>query len=938
MGTHDIWPLWFRQLSVQQDYFWFLSLLGWGIAATLWWWHPRRATTWIWLPWVAGVGVLGAMIQFGIYNQPFDFFHSRLIPGTIENYKPALIEPHVLGDWLHGGLLAAMGAGWGWRAAVQAGAPRWRWVAVVLAGAAASWHLASEAGAGDVLAAWALVTAAALGWRIRGDRRALLALLAAATVPVFATVGPLALLLGEAQRMEPPNPMGLTAALVHTVVAAATVLALLGGVLGSKSLVAGLYLWREWRRPLLFALVWLVVGLGFAHQTGRDNRRELHENRLRTAAARAALFDREVLKLFEQPLPRIEGVEWATRGELLRLPPDSVELTRQITRVLNREQRATPYMKAAHLVVVKEGWLIAVASSRPTQGRETMELLRRATPQDQADWDAARNVIEASPVPEIGQPYFCRAAITAEDERMLGWLEFEQVEFFQSLERKWRSGPLTVTALGLILGATLLFQRRAARDREAALRAAAVHAESNRMKSVFLATVSHELRTPLQSVLGYSDLLRQRLAGDAQAEQWLGAVQQHGELMTRLVNDLIDLGSVEAGTFRLAPRVENPGALAQQVVEGLRHRAEAKGLALTCAIAPGVPAQVLLDGTRWRQVVFNLVGNAVKFTDTGSVAVALTAELLAPAEWRLELRVTDTGPGIPAEARPQLFTAFTRLAHTAHKEGAGLGLALSAAFCRAMGGVLTVRSDGRSGTEFRATVRLSAGHADALPIATKAAAGLAQRHVLVVDDNPLVRELFATILRASDARCTVASNDAEACAALRDGSIDTVILDIALPGESGIELAPKLRAMRAGLHIVGASAHAGAEERSAALAAGMDDFLTKPVAREELLAALALPAAPETTTSLWREALATQFCEELPAVTQRVEQAMRAGEWRQMRAAAHYLANSAAAVGDDELLAACDALAGAAEQQNTTAAQRSWAQCAAELARWRKLT
>lgn len=936
MVFHEIWPLWFQQLSVHQDYFWFLTLLGWGIAVTLWWWHPQRATVWAWVPWVAGVGVLGAMVQFGIYIQPFDFFHSRLVPGTIGNYTAALIEPQVLGDWLHGLFWAAMAAGWGWSAAARFGSRFWRWASIALAGAAVSLHVAREHGAGEVFAGLALVAALGLAWKMRGERLGRLALLAAATLPLFSTVGPLAVLLDEGQRSSPPNPMGLAAPLVQSLVAGVTIGSLLGGVLGSRSVVSSLQTWREWRRPLGFALLWLAIGLGFAHQTGRDNRRELHENRLRTAAARAALFDREVLKLFGQPLPRIAGVELAAGGELFHLPPDSVELTREIALVLSREQRATPYMNAAHLVVVKEGWMISVASSRPSSGPDAVRLLRRATPQDLADWAGAKNVIETSLVPEIGQPYRCRAAITAEDERMLGWLEFEQEEFFQSLERKWRSGPLTVTALGLILGATLLFQRRAARDRETALRVAAVETESNRLKSAFLATVSHELRTPLQSVLGYSELLRQRVAGDAQAESWLGAVQQHGELMTRLVNDLIDLGAVEAGTFRLAPRAESPGELLRQVVEGLRHAAEKKQLTLTCVIAPEVPAQVQLDGARWRQVVLNLAGNAVKFTDEGGVQVELTAEKTARGAWRLLLQVADTGPGIPAAAQTQLFKAFSRLEHTAHKEGAGLGLALSAALCRAMGGAITVRSDGQTGTRFFATVEVEPAQVATAPAFATAAASLTKRHVLVVDDNALVRELFAAILRAGGAQCSVAGNGEEACAVLRSAAVDTVILDIGLPGESGIELLPRLRGLRAGLRIVGASAHAGEEERRAALAAGMDTFLTKPVAAAELLAAVALAPA-EPLPSAWREEMALQFRREVPENEQRIRRALAAGEWRHLRAAAHYLANSASVVRDDELLAACDELVRAAEQQQLAEAERGWRRCDAALARWRKV-
>lgn len=1016
MLTSAMESLWLRQLSVHQDYGWFLVLLGWGFALVFWRWHPARREAWPWLPWVAGAGAFGAMVQFAIFSPPFDFFHSRLIPGTIANYRPALIEPQLLGDWLLALLFGAMVAGWGWHAASRQRRPAWRWIAVIAAALAVEVHVESPHWGGTLLALLALVAGAAQR-PLPARPLERLALILAALTPALSTIGPLAAVLQALQRSGPPTPMGLLAATAQVVAAAVALAALAPGVLSRRHGLGWAQRWREARWAVLVALAWLLGGLLFAHVTGRDNRRELHQNRLRVVAARAALLDRELLQLLDEPPPPLHKIEWLAPDEpVAHVSEEAAQVGREISRVLLREHRATPFINGARWLVASEGWLVALASSRPSPAPGTIEVVRRLTPQDAADWAAARNLIEISPVAEIGQPYWCRAALRDPEGRMLGWLEFQQQEFFQSIERKWRAGPLLVTALGLILGATLLFQRRAEREREHALRAAAVESEASRVKSQFLATVSHELRTPLQSLLGYSELLRHRLGADPQARAWLGAVQQHGDLMTRLVNDLIDLGAIEAGTFRLAPRAADAAAITRAAVESLRHRAESKGLALGCAIEGVVPPAVHIDVERFRQVVLNLVGNAVKFTAAGRVDVRLAlapaagepscgdarespfasaaarpaarpvaspAHIASPAASpvpaavdtprggssdeccvlrttgsalergssgelvrntqqtvELVLEVKDTGPGIPAEAQRKLFVPFSRLEATAHHEGAGIGLALAAALCRAMHGGVRVESDGRSGSTFIATVAVpvSAEPVAAAPLAVSAET-LAQRRVLIVDDNALIRDLFVAMLQQAGARCSVAATAESALATARHGDIEAVVLDLSLPGMSGLELALRLRELLPRARIVGASAHAAESERRAALAAGMHAFLAKPVTQAELVAALAgavTSAAGARTGSAapWRVQLEERFRAEAPEAERRVDAAIVAGDWARVRAEAHHLANSAAAVQDRALLAACEHVVRAAEAGDAAAVRARWPEAREALGRW----
>ncbi len=932
MDPSVFWPLWFRQLGVHQDYAWFLVLLAWSFALVFWWWHPERRTTWAWLPWMAGACVAGAAVQFAIFNPPFDFFHSRLIPGKTADFAPELIPVELFGDWVTAIAFAGGIAGWGW---IAAGRRAWSWAALIASGLACLWHIAQPARGAGVFALGALLVGVIWIVRHRPGRGQGALVLAAAAVPLFSTVGPVAALLGELQLAGPPTAMGFAAASYQALVGLVLLAAMGRRVVGAPSRQTA-FVGVRWL--LVGSVLWLVGGLGFAHQTGADNREELQRNRLRITAARASLLDPELLQAIDSPplaLGRLERN--LVEGGLLAVPEETARLSREVSRALHREWRAAPHVMGARLVVVEDGWLLALADSRPTAVPGTVEVLRRATERDLADWREGRNVIEHSPVPEIGAPYFCRAALRSPDGRMLGWLEFEQVEFFQSIARKWRSGPLLVTALGLVLGATLLFQQRATREREAALRAAAVQAEANRLKSEFLAKVSHELRTPLQSLLGYSELLRGRVAAEPQAAAWLDAVRQHGELMTRLVNDLIDLGAVQAGTLRLQPRVAAPGDLLRAAVEGLRPRAAAKGLALHCVVDASVPAAVELDDARLRQVVFNLVGNAVKFTARGEVAVRLGAEPAGAGGVRLVLAVSDTGPGIAPEDRARLFTAFARLEPTAQQEGAGVGLALTAALCAAMGGGIIVESEPGRGSTFTATVVGRTARAEDLPALPAARdANLAGRRVLVVDDNLLVRELFQSVLLAAGAQVSGVATLAEARAALAAEDFAAVVLDVSLPDGSGFALAEELRAAGRSLRVIGASAHAGDAERAQARDAGMNAFLVKPVAPSELVAAVGVPgaSAPARTPLPAPAAIEALFRAEARAKEAELARAVAAGDWRTVRAAAHHLANSASVVRDRALQEACNALVEAAERGAADAVQRHWAECAARLATW----
>lgn len=977
---------WIGRLSVHQDFFWFVSLLAWTLALLVWWRHADRRSQWAWLPAVAGATIASAVIQFGMFSPTLDIFQSRLNPGTVSDFRPAAVDPYRLGDALLGGAFAGLIAAWGWQLAGCLGRPFARWAALAVAVILWSAHLVfPAAGAwGLALAGWPLAAGLFLVLAPRGG--ALVGLGLAALLPAFSTVGPLAVATGMLQRFGPPTPMGLLAGVGQLLVGVVVLASLTRTVLARLSTEQRATLGGDLRWPVVASVALLIFGVSFGVVTGRDNRREILENRLRTTAAHAAVLDPALLA----PLERAEfwAAHVAPADEALHagpLPPDGAGALRQ--RLLE-EVVSTPFLREARIVVLRDGWLIAALSSEP--GRR-VEYLRRAAPEDYRRWKNPLPYYEESPVPEIGYDYYSRAPIVGADGRMLAWFDGVRSEFYLTMERRWRVAPFLFTALGIMLIGFGFGQRRSSREREAALRAAAIAAEANRIKTSFFANVSHELRTPLQSILGYSELLQRDLAGEARPQAQLRALREQGELMTRLVNDLIDLSAAEAGAFQLAPRVVAPVALVVQAVESLRPRAEAKGLALHCAVGAAVPEWVWLDDARVRQLVLNLVSNALKFTERGSVSVSLErvtkadggasrggAARAGPAgadgeEW-LQLAVRDTGPGIPPTQQARLFVPFSRLAQTASKEGSGLGLALSAALCQAMGGALRVESDGFNGSLFVATWRLVRASAPTLAAtpAVVAAAGGRVRRVLIVDDNTLVRELFANFLRGQGAEVATAASRAATLAQLAPaadremrsaGSAspgrwsagaaawDAVLLDLALPDGSGAALVAALRAHSPGARILGVSAHAGQAEREQALAAGMDAFLVKPVALDDLWRAItgggdgAATTAMATTGAAGRAAFATPgsvsaplraaFARELPGKRTELAMAVAALEWERVRGVAHYLRNSALVVQEAALFDACTGLEEAAVARDREALAAWWPRCERALDAWR---
>ncbi|WP_264658708.1 PAS domain S-box protein [Azospirillum canadense] len=425
-------------------------------------------------------------------------------------------------------------------------------------------------------------------------------------------------------------------------------------------------------------------------------------------------------------------------------------------------------------------------------------------------------------------------------------------------------GNLESVGIPLFIGIVRDISER--RKTQESLRRAKEMAEAgSRAKSEFLATMSHEIRTPMNGVLGMLSLLDyEDLKPDHRDK--LTVARQSAESLLHILDDILDFSKLEAGRIEVELETCDPGYIAESVVQVLRPRAAEKGLDLTCRMQPSVPAAVVTDPTRLRQILYNLVGNAIKFTESGHVAVrARRAKQLDGRRVLLEFEVEDTGIGITPGAAKTLFQRFTQADSSITRRfgGTGLGLAICKDLCTLLGGTIRVDSAPGRGSVFIFSIGCDIGDPAAIHSAAaaedpgKAPEPLPTLRILAVDDNPVNRNVVEAMLVRQGHTVTLAGNGLEAVDAVMRQGFDVVLMDVQMPEMDGLTATRRIRQLpepQSRTPVVALTAHASEAAWKECAEAGMNAFATKPIRLPQLFSAISAAVrgtmAPEHTADV----------------------------------------------------------------------------------------
>ena len=372
---------------------------------------------------------------------------------------------------------------------------------------------------------------------------------------------------------------------------------------------------------------------------------------------------------------------------------------------------------------------------------------------------------------------------------------------------------------------------------------------ANQAKSEFLASMSHEIRTPLHGVLGYADLLRDTDTLTSRQAQQLDRLQTSGAALLTVVNDVLDFSKIEAGRFELKLHPFTPAGLIDNAMSIVRSSAETKGLKLSAMVDPALPGRLVGDQDRLRQVLLNLLNNAIKFTANGSVTLKVTAKPSAssPDRWTLAFIVEDTGIGIPKAKAHRLFERFSQIDGSIAREhgGTGLGLAISRSLVELMGGRITLESEEGRGSTFRVLLSLPVAVPIEVPpsaLADKADAPPGGLRILVAEDVEVNQEIIRAVLERASHSVDIVADGAAAVRAVQSETYDLVLMDVQMPGMDGITATGHIRGLShpaSRLPIIAMTANVLPQQVAQFRAAGMDDHVGKPFKREELYAAIA---------------------------------------------------------------------------------------------------
>jgi CheY-like chemotaxis protein/anti-sigma regulatory factor (Ser/Thr protein kinase) len=366
---------------------------------------------------------------------------------------------------------------------------------------------------------------------------------------------------------------------------------------------------------------------------------------------------------------------------------------------------------------------------------------------------------------------------------------------------------------------------------------------ANLAKSAFLANMSHEIRTPLNAVIGFAQFLQRDETLGPEQRKKIGTIMRSGEHLLSLINNILDVSKIEAGRVVLEESIFDLRALLCDVEAMFQMRFDAKGLSLCLSVSDEVPCVVRADAGKIRQILINLIGNALKFTDKGGVAVRASASPAEGAACRVLMEIEDTGPGIDDEDMPKLFQTFQQTKAGLVAGGTGLGLAISRQFARMMGGEVWVRSDPGQGSTFSCEISVvveEGAQPDFMAQSARRLEGIEPGQslpgVLVVDDVEENRELLVQLLAPMGFEVREAHDGAEALALFESWHPGLVLTDIVMPVMDGRQLIGRIRELEpgGGTKIMAISASTFTETQTEILRIGADDFIGKPFRETEL--------------------------------------------------------------------------------------------------------